>query len=143
MPQIERIIARGQLVPFMFTQDAVADVQSAVAMNIVEVAAVVLTATEYQIPFEFEIVAVSLVSDSARTGGTLTVDPTINGTVTGLTAQLNATDTLRAYKRQARGSDSGAAGARVGCKLTTAGTWTPATADIVVVVWILVYLEGI
>lgn len=142
MPQIERVIARGQLVPLKFSQDAVADAQAAVAMNIDEAAAVALTVTEYQIPFDFEIVAISIISDLARATGTLTVDATINGTATGLQAALNATDTLRAYKRQARGSDSGAAGARVGVKLTTS-SWTPITADIVVVVWVLVYLEGI
>lgn len=143
MPQIERIISRGQLVPFTFTQDAVADSQSAVAMNICEVnAGAALTATEYVVPFDFEIVAISIGSDSARTAGTLTVDATINGTVTGLQAALNATTTQRAYGTQARGSDNGTAGQRIGVKLTTA-SWTPTTADIAVTVWALVYLEGI
>lgn len=140
--QMERIIAKGQLVPITFSQDAVADAQSAVAMNIIEVAATVLTTTEYQMPWDFEIVGISVVSDLARTAGTLTVDATINGTVTGLQAALNATDTFRKSTVQPRGADVGVANDRVGVKLTTA-SWTPVTADIVVTVWVLLHLEGI
>lgn len=142
--QVERIIAKGQLVPLTFSQDAVADAQAAVAMNIIETGATsgTLGTQEYVIPWDFEIVGISVVSDTARTAGTLTVDATIDGTVTGLTAVLNATDTLRDSGTQARGTDAGVAGARVGCKLTTS-SWTPVTADIVVTVWVLVHLEGI
>ena len=41
-----------------------------------------------------------------------------------------------------RARDRGVAGSYVGVKLTTA-SWTPITADIVVTVWVLAYLEGI
>lgn len=140
--QIERIIAKGQLVPLTFSQVATADAQSAVAMNIIEAGANVLATQEYVLPWDFEVVGVSVVSHTARTAGTLTVDATINGTVTGLQAVLNATDTLRDSGVQARGADAGVAGGRVGCKLTTA-SWTPITADIVATVWVLVHLEGI
>jgi len=139
---IERNIAKGQLVPYIFGQDAVADSQTAVAMNIMEATAVVLTCTEYVIPWDFEIVGIAIVTGDARTAGTLTVDATIDGTVTGLQAVLNATDTLRDYTTQARGSDAALAGARIGVKLTTA-SWTPTTADIVVVVYAIVSIEGI
>jgi hypothetical protein len=135
-------IARGQLVPLLFSQDAVADAQAAVAMNILEAGTSVLSTQEYQIPWDFDVVGISVVSDSARTAGTLTVDATINGTVTGLQAKLDGTNTTRHYQRQPRESDRGAAGDRVGVKLTTS-SWTPVTADVVVVVWVLVRLEGI
>jgi len=59
-----------------------------------------------------------------------------------LQAALNATDTPAAYAKQPRESDRGVAGSYVGVKLTTA-SWTPITADIVVTVWVLTYLEGI
>ncbi len=142
--QMERITAKGQLVPYLFSQDAVADSQSAVAMNILETSATTstLAVTEYVIPFEFEIVAISVVSDEARTAGTLTVDATIDGTVTGLTAALNATDTFRKHTVQQRALDVGVAGQRIGVKLTTA-SWTPVTADIAVVVYALLHLEGV
>lgn len=142
--QIERIISKGQLVPLLFAQDAVADAQSAVPMNIMETTAATSTlpVTEYVIPFEFEIVAVSIASSESQTTGTLTVDATINGTETGLQAVLDAANTTRDYGRQGRGLDFGVAGDRVGVKLTT-DSWTPVTADVAVVVWVLVHLEGV
>jgi hypothetical protein len=140
----EEAFSKWQLVPLMFTQDAVADAQSAVAMNILEVGAAsgILGVTEYVIPWKFEVVGISIASDSARTAGSLTVDPTINGTVQSLPAVLNATNTQRASAAGARRQRGGAAGARVGAKLTTA-SWTPVTADIVVTVWVNVYVDGI
>lgn len=142
--QIERIIAKGQLVPLLFTQDAVADAQSAVAMNILETSATTssLPVTEYVMPWDFEIVGISVSASEARTAGTLTVDATIDGTVTGLQAALDATNTTRDTGTQPRGTDVGVAGSRVGVKLTTA-SWTPTTSDIAVVVYVLVHLEGL
>lgn len=140
--QIERNIDLGQVAQFMFSQDAVADAQAAVAMNILEVAATVLTTTEYVIPWEFSVVGIGVVSDLARTAGTLTADATINGTVTGVQGILDATNTFRDTGVQPRGFAVGAAGDRIGVKLTTA-SWTPVAADIVVVVYAIVGLEGI
>lgn len=219
---LERNVSKGQLLKYTFVQDKVADSQSAVAMNLIEVptarpkvtlvdggaagdltltgittsdtllfaglfetkasiatladltAEFTITATntinntggtattddqlfvmwhdadadqdvtaitEAQIPWEFEIVAVSVTSSSARTAGTLTADVTIDGTVTGLQAILNATDTTRDYATQPRATDLGAAGSRVGVKLTTA-SWTPVAADIAVDVYVMAHIEG-
>lgn len=142
--QIERIIAKGQLVPYLFAQDAIADSQSAVAMNIMETTATTSTlpVTEYIIPWDFELVGISVVSSEARTAGTATVDATIDGTVTGLQAILDGTNTTRDTGTQPRGADVGTAGQRIGVKLTTA-SWTPVTADIAVVVYAIVHLDGI
>lgn len=145
--QIERAIAKGQVIPYIFAQHNVADAQSAVAMNIMEGETgadvqTLLTVTEYVIPWDFEVVGISIVSDSARTAGTLTVDATINGTVTGLQAILDATNTTRDTGTQIRGSDVGVAGDRIGVKLTTS-SWTPVTAVIAVVVYAIVSLEGV
>jgi hypothetical protein len=142
--QIERTISKGQVIPLLFTQDQVADAQSAVAMNILETSATTstLNVTEYVMPFDFEIIAVTVVANTPRTAGTLTVDATIDGTVTGLQAILNGTNTTRKATTQQRGSDIGVAGSRVGVKLTTA-SWTPVAANIAVTVWVLVSLEGI
>lgn len=144
MTQIDLDISKGQLVPLLFTQDAVADAQSAVAMNILETAATSgsLAVTGYPVPWAFDIVGIAIESNEARTAGTLTVDATINGTVTGLTAVLDGTNTTRHQAKQQREKDRGVAGDRVGVKLTTS-SWTPVTADIAVVVWVLCYLEGI
>ena len=142
--QIERTISKGQLVPLMFSQDQVADAQNAVAMNILETSATTstLNVTEYVMPFDFEIVAVSIVANTGRTAGTLTVDATIDGTVTGVQGILNATNTTRHYSSNARDNDAGVAGQRVGVKLTTA-SWTPVAANDMVQVWVLLHLEGI
>lgn len=142
--QIERVIAKGQLLSFLFAQDAIADSQSAVAMNIMETTATTSTLpiTEYVIPWDFELVGVAVMSSEARTAGTATVDATIDGTVTGLQAILDGTNTTRDTGTQFRGLDVGTAGQRIGVKLTTA-SWTPTTADIAVVVYAIVHLEGI
>lgn len=144
MAQLERIISRGQLVPYLFAQDATADAQAAVAMNIMETTATTSTlpVAEYVLPWGFELVGISVSSSEARAAGTLTVDATINGTVTGLQAILDATNTTRDTGIQPRGSDSGAAGDRIGVKLTTA-SWLPASSDIAVIVYAIVYLDGI
>lgn len=142
--QIERMISKGQLVPFLFSQDQVADSQSAVAMNILETSATTstLNVTEYQMPWDFEIVAISVVSNTDRTAGALTVDATIDGTASGLQAVLNGSNVRRKSTTQVRGSDVGVAGSRVGVKLTTA-SWTPVAANVAVIVWVLLSLEGI
>lgn len=219
---MERIVAKGQLIPLVFTQDQVADSQAAVAMNLVEAAgrrqrfyvadgaaagnvtvtgvattdtlvfvgvfttkasiatfadltaeftitatntinnaagtstannqllvvvdrpnavADITAITGIPIPWEFEVVGISIESSEARTAGTLTADATIDGTATGLQAVLNATDTTRAVASQGRAKDVGNAGSRVGVKITTA-SWTPVTADIAVTVWVVAHLEG-
>lgn len=101
-----------------------------------------ITVTEEIMPWDFEIVGISVVSNAARTAGTLTVDATIDGTVTGLQAALDGTNTTRHKNTQVRGSDTGSAGSRVGIKLTTS-SWTPVTADIIATAWVIASLEGI
>lgn len=148
MPPIERITSKGQLIALNFGQADVADSQTAVAMNIIEVrdaaaaADDVLAVPGYVLPFDFEVIGISIRASTARTAGTLLVDATIDGTVTGMQAQLDATNTTGHYAVQPRNSDMGAAGSYVGVKLTTA-SWTPVTADVAVTVWVLAYLTGI
>ena len=142
MGRITLDTSKGQLVPLLFSQAAVADSQSAVALYVSEVAGAVLLPIEYVIPFDFDVVGISAVVDDARTAGTLTADVTINTTATGLQAVIDDTNTLRDSGKQKRGADRGVAGDRVGVDLTTS-SWTPVTADLIVIVWILVHLEGI
>lgn len=149
MTAIERITSKGQLVQLAYGQTDVAASQTAVAMNVVEVrdaAASVddaLAVPGYVVPFDFEIIAISILSSTARTGGSIVVDATIDGTVTGLQATLDATNTTGHHVTQPRDSDRGVAGSYVGVKLTTGASYTPVTADIVVAVWVLCYLDGI
>jgi len=142
MTPVERIISKGQLVPLIFSQDAAAASQSAVALKILEVASAANNGVDEVImPWDFDIVGVSLSSDSAVTTGSALVDPTINGTATGLQAQVDTTNTLRHRKTQPRYQDRGTAGQYVGCKLTTSSDFAPVTADVVAVVWVLAYVD--
>lgn len=149
MALIERIISRGQLVHLTFEQADVAASQTAVALATSEVRDTAASASDqnaavgYCIPFAYEIVAISVTASTARTAGTLTVDATIGGTVTGLQAALNGTTTNNAYTTAPRGSYSGVAGDKVGVKITTVAGWTPITADICVSLWVIQYLDGI
>lgn len=149
MTAIERITSKGQLVKLTFGQSDVAASQTAVAMNVIEVrdagasADNVLAVPGYTMPWDFEIVAISVLASTARTAGSLVVDATIDGTVTGLQATLDATNTTSHYVTQPRDSDRGLAGSYVGVKLTTNAGWTPITADVVVAVWVIAYLDGI
>ena len=142
MTPVERIISKGQLVPIIFSQDAMAASQSAVALKILEVASAANNGVaEVCMPWDFDIVGVSLSVDSAVTTGSALADPTIDGTATGLQAQVDTTNTLRDTATQPRATDHGAAGSYVGCKLTTSSDFAPATADGVAVVWVLAYVD--
>jgi len=142
MTPVERIISKGQLVPLIFSQDAVAANQSAVAMKIIEVASAANNGVlEVCMPWAFDIVGVSLSVDSAVTTGSALADATIDGTATGLQATVDTTNTLRHTKTQKRDADRGAAGSYVGCKLTSSSDFAPVTADAVAVVWVLAYVD--
>lgn len=149
MTAIERITSKGQLIKLTFGQSDVAASQSAVAMNVIEVrnsgasADDVLAVPGYAMPFDFDIVGISILGSTARTAGTLTVDATIDGTASGVQAILNGTNTTSAYTRNPREANRGVAGSYVGVKLTTDAGWLPITADVVVAVWVLAFLDGI
>lgn len=147
MTTIIRNTSKGQLLTFRFAQDQAAASQAAAAMNTIEshdgTTLSVLDVQEEAVPFAFDLVAVTVSASAARTGGTLTADVSLNGTATGLQAALNATDTQWATAHQPRGEDRGVAGDRVGVLLTTDASWAPATADIVVTVAVIAYLEGV
>lgn len=137
---IERIISKGQLVPITFTKTAVAASSSAVAMNVMDTNADVV---EYVMPFDFEVVAVTTSLTTARSAGTLTADVTIDTNATGF-QNVISTNVARSRNTSRRGVKVGAAGSRVGVKLTTDANFAPVTTnDVLVTVWVLVHLEGI
>lgn len=146
---VERVIAKGQLVALTFMQSDAAASQSSATLTVAEVRDAAATADDqnaadgYVIPWDFEVVGVSVRSSAARTAGTLTVDATIDGTATGLQAVLNATNTQSKGSTQPRASDVGSAGSRVGCVITTDASWAPVTADVVVTVWVIAHLDAV
>lgn len=78
-------------------------------------------------------------SDEARTAGTLTVEATINGSATGLTAVLDATNTTVKSTMQAIGADTLAAGDELGAIWTTSALWAPITADVTVMIEVMIW----
>ena len=151
--QMEQIAAAGQLVPLVFTHDQVAASLTDAALKAIDLTWNAGTSdatlewpgnTDVVMPFEGEVVAVTVASTAARTGGTLTVKPSVNGTAQSQpAATLDATNTQYAYARASRGQVAFKAGDRVGAAVTTDASWAPTTADIIVVVWVLVRLEEV
>lgn len=71
-------------------------------------------------------------TNEPRTAGTCSVDATINGVGVGLTATLSAANTTFRAIKQGSQVDTYAEGDVLGVALTNTSTWTPTTADIVV-----------
>lgn len=143
--QIDRIIAKGQYVEYTFTQADVAASQTDVQLAIQSVdnaADDQSGITGYIAPFAGEIVAMTWKLSAAGTTGTFTIGPTIAGTEkTALTATVGTGASGRGTVL--RGTIPFAAGDEIGAEITTGGTWDGTSADLVVQVGVLYYLEGI
>lgn len=140
---MEGILAKGQLVPLLFLQDNVAASQTDVQLPIVEVAAAAGNACDgYSMPFPGCIVGISYQLSAAATAGTLTIGPTVGGTEK-TDPTLSITTGTSGYDRAPRELSRFAAGDLIGAEITTNGAWDGTTADLAVVVWVLLYLDGI
>lgn len=141
MPTINREISKHQLVSYVFGQDALAASQTDVQLP-----AVAAEATEvvdgYTMPFAWEVVAVAATLSVAGSAGTLTVGATVGGTEDADTTMTITTETDK-VKAVPRGKMRGVAGQRLGCEITTDGSWNGTTADLKAVVYVLLALEGI
>ena len=142
MAQIRTGTSRGHLVPLFFSPQPVAPTKTNVHLNPKEVDATVLDTTGYVMPFDGEIVAISAHLSAAATAGTLTIGPTIAGTektdpTLSITTQTEKSDTC------GRGKAVFAKDAVIGAEITTTAAWTAETMDLQVIVWVLLYLEGI
>lgn len=143
--QVERIIAKGQLVPLTFFQADVAASQTDVQLSVSAVdnaADDQLAVVGYTMPFEGEIVAVTADLSAAATAGTLTVGPTVGGTEKTDPTLSITTETTKSDKAL-RGAAVFAAGDIIGAEITTGGTWDGTAADLAVVVWVLLHIEGV
>ena len=137
--QIERITARGQMVPLLFTQGAVAASQTNVQLGVADGVADVVG---YTMPFSGEIIAISADLDAAASAGSLTVGATLNGTEK---ADPTLTLTTAAVARDTcpRDTNKFASGDIIGAEITSDGSWNGTTSDLAVIVWVLLYVEGI
>ena len=111
---------------FLFVQDNVAAGQAAVSLKLLCDA----VRTEGILSFPGSIIGIRVYSNEARTAGTLTVDVTVDGAVTGLQAILDATNTQDKATTQAKDLDAFTNAQRIGVKITTSADWAPTTADI-------------
>jgi hypothetical protein len=141
--QINNALSKHQLVPLVFAQDALAASQTAVALFPQQVhGAVALDNVGYTMPWAGEVIGVTVNTTAAATAGTLTVVPTIDTTAcsdpsAAITTAVKESDNCK------RGTNPFAAEAVIGAKITTDGTWDGTTADMVVIVWVLLNISGI
>jgi len=141
MSMITRDISKGQLIPLVFGQDAVAASQTDVQLP--TAAGEGSQAVDgYAMPFDYQVVAVSASLSAAATAGTLSIGATINGTEAADSTFVVTTAT-NAYQRVLRGKARGAAGSRLGAEITTNSGWDGTTSDLVVTVWVIASLDGI
>ena len=135
--QFEGIAARGQIVPFVFVQDNVAASQTDVQLNIQEVAAAAaLLIDGISMPWSGYVVGLSANLSSAATMGSLTIGATLDGTEDANTTQTITTATA-ATAIFPQGKIPFAAGQKLGVEITSSGTWDATTADLAVIVYVL------
>jgi hypothetical protein len=143
--QIERIIAKGQLVGLTFHQADLAASQTDVQLSVAAVdnaADDQLQVDGYVMPFEGEIIAITARLSAAAGAGTLTVGPTVDGTEK-TDPTLSITTAQSARDTAPRGAAVFDAGALIGAEITTDGTWNGTGADLTVQVWVLLHMDGI
>lgn len=142
--QIDRTIAKGQLIPIQFMQDDVAASQTDVQLTIVQEddAASNQSINGVIMPFAGQIVGVTWKLSAAGTTGTFTIGPTVGGTEkTALTQTVGTAASGRGTVP--RGTVTFNAGDEIGAEITTGGTWDGTTSDLAVWVWVLLELDGI
>ena len=127
---INSLSAGGHKVAFCFMQSNVAASQGNIPIDVLGLAG----NTEYCMPWDGSVIGISVMSNEARTGGTLEVEVTLNGAATGLKVGLDSTYTTRKATTQAKDTDVFGIWARLGVIITTSADWAPTTADIVVTV---------
>jgi hypothetical protein len=135
--RIERIISKGQLVPLEFGQANVAISQSDVQLVGNQTAG-------YIMPFAGEIVAVTYLLSANKTAGVMTVGPTVGGTEVASLRVTAANAAASGVLNVKRLTATFAKGAEIGAEITTDANFLPAaSAELNVVVWVILSLEGI
>lgn len=76
------------------------------------------------------ICSLAVRSDAARTAGSFTIEPRINGTKIGFNLTIDGTNTTVNYDRQDQGIDTFVAGDLIDMVITSTAAWAPVTANI-------------
>lgn len=130
---------KSNVVPFYFYVANAAASQTDQAMS----AAGEATAAdlpEVPCPWAGSIVGVSVVVEAARTGGSLTIEPTVNGTAAGCSVTIDDDPTQYNTATYRRGLYPVTAGQRIGADFTTTSAWAASTTPSVLVV-VFVHVE--
>ena len=143
MNAIKNITSKGQLVPLYFAQNDVAASQTDAQLATQEVSSgAALAISAETMPFDGEVVALTYDLSAAATKGSLTIGASINGTEdTDTTATV--TTAITGKKIVPRGKCAFKAGKYLGVEITTSTGWGAVTIDLGVVLWVLLYMEGV
>lgn len=140
--QFEQIAARGQIVPFLFTQDGVAASQTDAQLYLIEVqGGMMLQVDGISMPWAGSVVGISVNTSAAATAGQLTVGVTLDGTEQASSTQTLTTATA-ATAVFPQSSMPFAAGQKLGVEITTSGAWDGTSADLAVFVYVLLDCQG-
>lgn len=140
--QIERNIAKGQVIPLQFMQASVAANQTNAQLVLVDVATSPSLVDGMVLPFDGAVVGLSFFLDSAGSAGSLTIGASIDGTEVAATTQTvtTAASGYAAFKRDVAKFE---AGAELGVEITTDGSWNGTSSDLAVILFVLIELEGV
>jgi hypothetical protein len=138
---ITRDMSKGQLVVLTFGQDAVAASQTDVQLP-VGMAEASMAVAGYVAPWSGRIVAVAASLSAAATAGTLTVGATIGG-VEDADTTLSITTETEKSARVIRTAAEFAAGAVIGCEITTNAGWDGTSADLAAQLYVVFDVDGI
>lgn len=114
----------------------VADASGQDQMNIQMSAAGEATATDVPsvtLPFDGNLVGISVMVETERTAGTLTITPTVNGSATGVVQYIDDDPTQWAYTDWNRGRFPVTTGQHLGCMWGSDASWAAGTTPSVIV----------
>ena len=133
---LQQIVTRTIVMTPCWAQQNVSASQSNVSITLLGTS----DNTVLVLPYGGMVVGISLVANAARSAGTLTAIPVVNGTAsTTLSAVLDGKNTQyhSALRRSGPDNDEFQRNDPVGIQITTTAAWAPITADIVVNLYVV------
>ena len=137
--QIERVLSTGQLIPLQYSRHTVT-ADASIPMPVLETMDPVELVT---VPFDGNIVGVSVALSTPGTTGQLTITPSVDGVAYAAGTVAATLGPLTASGRVARGQIPVKAGQEVGALIGTSVDWAPLAVDLVATLWLLLRLEEI
>jgi hypothetical protein len=141
MPGIlqEQIAVMSPLVTARFVRHTVAASLNASALTVIDTNATsgALNVTGEVMPFAGAIVGVGAALSAAASAGSLTLDVTINGVVTGFQLVITTSASGSTIKEYGQPGFRFNAGDTIGVKITTTSGWNGTTADLLATVYVI------